>query len=83
MLAGSFAMTFALFFIGTRRYRKQSPSGSPLTTVAQVFIAAAKKWRVSETQGGRGICYEDQKSGSHANYNETRGHTLARTKQLR
>ncbi|XWS08296.1 hypothetical protein CRYUN_Cryun41cG0067400 [Craigia yunnanensis] len=83
VLAGSLAVAFALFIVGTRRYRKHSPSGSPFTTVAQVLIAAAKKWRLSETHGGRGICYEDHKSGNYANYNETRGRILVRTKQLK
>ncbi|XVF82271.1 hypothetical protein PTKIN_Ptkin16aG0032600 [Pterospermum kingtungense] len=75
VIAGSLAVAFAIFFIGMRRYRKLRPVGSPFITVAQVLVAAAKKWRVSETHSGMGICYEDQKSGGHANYNQTRCHS--------
>ncbi|XP_021297208.1 protein NRT1/ PTR FAMILY 5.4-like [Herrania umbratica] len=82
VLAGSLAVAFALFLIGIKRYRKQSPAGSPFTRVAQVLFAAAKKWRVSETHGGRGICLDDQSSDCYA-CGQTRGRTLARTKQFR
>ncbi|KAK6228645.1 hypothetical protein SCA6_000985 [Theobroma cacao] len=82
VLAGSLAVAFALFLIGIKRYRKQSPAGSPFTRVAQVLVAAAKKWRVSETHGGRGICLEDQSSDCYA-CGQTRGRTLVRTKQFR
>ncbi|XVF41111.1 hypothetical protein PTKIN_Ptkin01aG0254200 [Pterospermum kingtungense] len=83
VLAGSLAVALALFLIGIRRYRKQSPTGSPFTKVAQVFVAAAKKWRVSETHGGRGICYEDDDVGGSHVPRQTRGHNLVRTKQFR
>ncbi|KAK6271428.1 hypothetical protein POUND7_008526 [Theobroma cacao] len=82
VLAGSLAVAFALFLIGIKRYRKQSPAGSQFTRVAQVLVAAAKKWRVSETHGGRGICLEDQSSDCYA-CGQTRGRTLVRTKQFR
>ncbi|KAJ7525957.1 hypothetical protein O6H91_17G075700 [Diphasiastrum complanatum] len=35
-----------LFIWGTPLYRNQTPSGSPLTRVAQVFVAAFRKWNV-------------------------------------
>ncbi|KAE8711953.1 Protein NRT1/ PTR FAMILY 5.4 [Hibiscus syriacus] len=83
VLAGSLAVALAVFLIGIKRYRKQRPTGSPFTTIAQVFVAAAKKWRVTETHGGRGICNEDdRKSGSDVD-GQTRSHNLARTKQFR
>ncbi|KAK8671353.1 hypothetical protein V6N13_037949 [Hibiscus sabdariffa] len=75
LLSVSLALALAVFLIGIKRYRKQRPTGSPFTMMARVFVAAAKKWRVSETHGGRGICYEDDRiSGSH---------NLARTNQFR
>ncbi|XVE86184.1 hypothetical protein DITRI_Ditri18aG0015800 [Diplodiscus trichospermus] len=80
VLALSLAVALALFLIGIKRYRKQRPTGSPFTRVAQVFAAAAKKWRVSETDGGSGICCEDDRGGSHV---QTRGPNLVRTKQFR
>lgn len=84
-MAGALAVALALFFIGIKSYRKQRPTGSPFTKVAQVFVAAAKKWRVSETNGGRGICYDDDGNGggSHVPAGQTRGHNLVRTKQFR
>lgn len=36
----------ALFFLGSRIYVKVKPEGSPLTSVAQVMVAAAKKRRL-------------------------------------
>ncbi|XWS57007.1 hypothetical protein CRYUN_Cryun09bG0134500 [Craigia yunnanensis] len=82
VLAGSLAVALTLFLIGIKRYRKQRPTGSPFTTVAQVFVAAAKKWRLSETHGGRSICYDDDRCGSHFQ-GQTRGYNLVRTKQFR
>ncbi|KAJ7229736.1 hypothetical protein O6H91_Y459100 [Diphasiastrum complanatum] len=35
-----------LFFLGTPIYRNQKPAGSPLIRVAQVIVAAIRKWRV-------------------------------------
>ncbi|XP_021297007.1 protein NRT1/ PTR FAMILY 5.4-like [Herrania umbratica] len=82
VLAGSLAVALALFLIGIKRYRRQRPTGSPFTAMAQVFVAAAKKWRVSETHDGRGICYEDERGGSHGQ-GQTKGYNLVRTKQFR
>ncbi|KAL4289726.1 hypothetical protein GQ457_14G019270 [Hibiscus cannabinus] len=83
VLSGSLAVALAVFLVGIKRYRKQRPTGSPFTTMAQVFVAAVKKWRVSETQGGRGICYEDNRIGGSQDNGQTRSHNLARTKQFR
>lgn len=33
------------FFFGTPLYRHQKPSGSPLTRIFQVLVAAIRKWR--------------------------------------
>lgn len=82
VLAGVLAVALVLFLIGINKYRKQRPTGSPFTTIAQVLVAAGKKWRVSETHGGRGICYEDDRGGSHVPC-QTRGPNLVRTKQYR
>ncbi|KAK8671352.1 hypothetical protein V6N13_037948 [Hibiscus sabdariffa] len=75
VLSVSLAAALAVFLAGIKRYRKQGPTGSPFTMLAQVFVAAAKKRRVSETHGGRGICYEDDRLGGSNN--------LARTNQFR
>ena len=50
-------MALAIFLLGIKKYRKEGPMGSPFTGVAQVFVAAARKWRVDETRHGRGVYY--------------------------
>lgn len=79
------AAGLVLFFIGFRKYRKESNLlGSPFTTVAQVFVAAAWKWRVNNRR-----CWDDdavyygddedhENSGVHFKHK-----TLARTQQFR
>ncbi|KAK7394492.1 hypothetical protein VNO78_15021 [Psophocarpus tetragonolobus] len=42
----SAAIALILFLCGTRRYRYFKPVGNPLPRVGQVFVAAAKKWKV-------------------------------------
>lgn len=74
MLTAVIAAGILLFLLGIKRYRKQGPVGSPFTAVAQVFVAAARKWRVKETHGWD-VYYGDEKSATHT--------TLARTKQFR
>ncbi|GLT38498.1 hypothetical protein SLA2020_127440 [Shorea laevis] len=81
VLAGVLAVSLALFLMGIKRYRKQSPTGSPFTRMFQVFVAAARKWRVSEIPGGR-ICYEDHDGRSQSPC-QTGGRSLVRTNQLR
>ncbi|KAK8508628.1 hypothetical protein V6N13_116147 [Hibiscus sabdariffa] len=83
VLSGSLAVALAVFLVGIKRYRKQRPTGSPFTTVAQVIVAAVKKWRVSETHDSRGICYEDNRIGGSQDNGQTRSQNLARTKQFR
>ncbi|KAK9131191.1 hypothetical protein Sjap_011678 [Stephania japonica] len=45
--AGAALLGFLLFLIGTKWYRHYKPCGNPLTRVAQVFVAAGKKRKVS------------------------------------
>ncbi|KAL3719120.1 hypothetical protein ACJRO7_004121 [Eucalyptus globulus] len=55
LLAGMVAMGLAIFLMGLKIYRRQGPLGSPFTRVAQVFVAAARKWHVEKEAGeGRG-----------------------------
>ncbi|GAV86020.1 PTR2 domain-containing protein [Cephalotus follicularis] len=42
----SAVLALAFFLLGTRGYRYVKPCGNPLPRVAQVFIAAARKWDV-------------------------------------
>ncbi|EFJ28228.1 hypothetical protein SELMODRAFT_94322 [Selaginella moellendorffii] len=41
------ALATLLFFSGRSNYRTQKPAGSPFTRVAQVLVAATRKWNVS------------------------------------
>ncbi|KAK9999749.1 hypothetical protein SO802_019352 [Lithocarpus litseifolius] len=43
---GSAIVGLLSFFIGTPKYRYVQPSGNPLPRVAQVFVAATKKWDI-------------------------------------
>lgn len=54
------AMTFALvlFLLGRRLYRRQVPSGSSLTRVAQVLVAAARKSQLPSTMTN--ICWDGE-----------------------
>ncbi|KAK8934368.1 Nitrate transporter 1.5 [Platanthera zijinensis] len=44
--AASALAAVALFFGGTRRYRRFRPNGNPLSRVCQVIVAAARKWDI-------------------------------------
>lgn len=44
--AAAMAIAICSFFFGTPRYRHQKPSGSPLTRVGQVLVAALRQWKV-------------------------------------
>ncbi|XP_048337253.2 protein NRT1/ PTR FAMILY 5.2-like [Ziziphus jujuba] len=39
-------LSVIVFLVGTRFYRHKVPSGSPITGIAQVLLAAARKWKV-------------------------------------
>lgn len=81
VIAGSVGIAVLIFLIGIPRYQKQVPVGSPLTRVAQVIVAASKKWRLSTTRHHYGICYEE---GTEEDKSEsTNAHLLARTNQFR
>lgn len=79
MLAIAMAVALITFLLGIKRYRKQGPLGSPLTTVAQVLVATVRKWRVKDkfdncsVYHGDGLLAPDQ----------PKTQTLAHTNQLR
>ncbi|KAF7137556.1 hypothetical protein RHSIM_Rhsim07G0067100 [Rhododendron simsii] len=97
MPAAVVAVALVIFLLGSRTYRQEAPVGSPFTRVAQVFLAAARKWRVSETRQNHGVCHEDTSTGdtgqNHGVCHEDtssgdtggqmKGGTLARTNQFR
>ncbi|KAL0714391.1 hypothetical protein Bca4012_021370 [Brassica carinata] len=83
VIAGSVGIAVVIFLIGIPRYRKQVPVGSPLTRVAQVIVAASKKWRLSTTRHHYGICYEEGTEEDKSLESTTNAHLLARTNQFR
>ncbi|CAM0944529.1 unnamed protein product [Alopecurus aequalis] len=50
--AGAAALALVLFLLGTPNYRYFKPSGNPLTRIAQVLVAASRKWRTDAPAGG-------------------------------
>ncbi|XP_057740623.1 protein NRT1/ PTR FAMILY 5.4-like [Arachis stenosperma] len=42
-------ISLSIFLVGIKRYKKQSPTGSPFTNIAQVFVAAFRKRHVKAT----------------------------------
>jgi peptide/histidine transporter 3/4 len=82
VLAGVLGVALAIFLLGMKKYRKEGPPGSPFTTVAQVFVAAARKWRVDETRSGGDVYYGDHKSGALP-HGQPNARILGRTNQFR
>ncbi|KAF8009947.1 hypothetical protein BT93_J0812 [Corymbia citriodora subsp. variegata] len=85
LLAGMVAMGLAIFLAGLKIYRRQGPLGSPFTRVAQVFVAAARKWRVEEAgEGHHDVCCdeEDEQGAAHED-GRSGARRLARTPQFR
>ncbi|KAL6288785.1 hypothetical protein ACE6H2_006295 [Prunus campanulata] len=77
ILTGAIAVALAVFLFGYKKYRKQGPLGSPFITVAQVFVAAARKRHINGTSAGLGVYSRDDKD-----QHDTR-RLLAQTSQLR
>ncbi|KAG4957749.1 hypothetical protein JHK82_043581 [Glycine max] len=86
VLAGVLALALALFLLGIKRYRKEGPAGSPFTRLAQVFVAASRKWRVQATHGHHNYCYDEDEE-HHEPHNhlhvQPKIHTLLHTHQYR
>ncbi|KAK4285367.1 hypothetical protein QN277_002074 [Acacia crassicarpa] len=49
VITGAVAIALVLFFLGTTTYRNEGPTGSPFTSMAQVFVASIRKRRVGTT----------------------------------
>ncbi|KAF5445993.1 hypothetical protein F2P56_031659 [Juglans regia] len=84
-LAAAMAVSLLVFLLGLKRYRKQGPLGSPLiTTVAQVLMAAARKWRLEQTTSVLGVCCNPERPGVYMKDGQTlKERTLVLTNQLR
>ncbi|KAK7314182.1 hypothetical protein VNO77_39394 [Canavalia gladiata] len=84
VLSGVLALALALFLLGIKRYRKESPAGSPFTRLAQVFVAASRKWRVHDTLLHNNYCYEEEEHHEpHLLHLQPKIHTLLHTHQYR
>ncbi|KAI9115343.1 hypothetical protein K1719_013662 [Acacia pycnantha] len=83
VLPVAIAVAFGIFLIGIKKYKKQGPLlGSPFTMVAQVLVAAIRKWHVNEAHNGKGIYYGN-KSMHDSMVLETQTRVLVRTKHFR
>jgi peptide/histidine transporter 3/4 len=87
VLAGVLAMALALFLFGIKRYRKEGPTGSPFTRLAQVIVASFRKWHMQETLlHSNNFCYsEEEKLEPHHHHVhvQPKYHTLLHTLQYR
>ncbi|GMY22712.1 protein NRT1/ PTR FAMILY 5.4-like [Fagus crenata] len=81
-LTSALGVSLAMLMLGIKRYKKQGPLGSPYTTMVQVFVAAARKWRVDETCGKLGVCYGDGRTEVHVE-GQPVTRTLAHSNQFR
>lgn len=63
MSAGSAALALIIFLVGTPYYRHFRPGGNPIPRVAQVFVAAFRKWNVRAPSDGDKL-YELQNKAS-------------------
>ncbi|KAL4198134.1 hypothetical protein AMTRI_Chr03g138670 [Amborella trichopoda] len=59
--SSSALLALVLFLAGTKRYRHFKPSGNPLPRVAQVLVAAVRKWEVAAPTNGEDLYELDGK----------------------
>lgn len=82
VLLGVMVGAFVVFLLGMKRYRKESPKGSPFTTIAQVLVAASRKWHIPNN----GNYWYDQHHDHGDSYNpqiQPKVHTLVHINQYR
>ncbi|KAH9319011.1 hypothetical protein KI387_020780, partial [Taxus chinensis] len=70
----SILLVLAFFVLGTCKYRNRIPTGSPLTRIAQVIVAAVRKRRI-----GNQVSTDDTNYGS----DKENGNVTPRTPQFR
>ncbi|XP_028770000.1 protein NRT1/ PTR FAMILY 5.4-like [Neltuma alba] len=86
VLVAVLALALAVFLLGIKRYKKEGPRGSPFTRMAQVFVAAIRKWRVKTTSDPQTYWYggEEHSTISHHHLqSQPMSHSLAHTNQFR
>lgn len=83
VLASMLAIALVVFLLGTKRYTKENPKGSPITSIVRVFVAAARKWRVKDTRGPDNYWYGYDHDSFHHSRSTPISRSLAHTKQYR
>ncbi|KAK4269505.1 hypothetical protein QN277_022654 [Acacia crassicarpa] len=84
VLAAVVALALALFLLGIKRFRIESPSGSPFTSVAQVLVAATRKWCAKIPPGSHVYWHGDDEEdvGLHLQ-GQPKSHSPAHTDDFR
>ncbi|KAF8403630.1 hypothetical protein HHK36_011734 [Tetracentron sinense] len=77
--AVAMVLALVLLLLGRRLYRRQVLSGSPLTRVVQVFVAACRKRHLTVSQDGHGESCEDGEGMGV----QPSGRTLTHTNQFK
>ncbi|OIW06169.1 hypothetical protein TanjilG_01796 [Lupinus angustifolius] len=80
LVGGVLALALAVFVLGINSYRKEGPAGSPFTRLAQVFVAASRKWRVNHTLN---YCYEEMDNQEPPHIHAHKFTTLLHTHEYR
>ncbi|CAI8595987.1 unnamed protein product [Vicia faba] len=83
VLASILAIALVVFLLGMKRYTKESPKGSPITSIVRVFVAAFRKWRVKDSRGPDSYWYGYDHDSFHHSQSPQPIQTLAHTKQYR
>ncbi|XP_027343078.1 protein NRT1/ PTR FAMILY 5.4-like [Abrus precatorius] len=83
VLGGVLVIALALFLLGIKRYRKESPKGSPFTSIAHVFVAAFRKWRVKGTRDHENYWYGHDDGGPLQPKDQSKLGTLVHTDDYR
>ncbi|XP_058768503.1 protein NRT1/ PTR FAMILY 5.4-like [Vicia villosa] len=83
VLASILAVALSIFLLGMKRYTKERPTGSPITSIARVFVAASRKWRVKNIRGRDGYWYGYDHDRSHHSQSPSFIQILAHTNQYK
>ena len=83
IMSGVVAIALALFLLGIPKYKKDGPKGSPFTRMAQVFVAAIRKWRLRSTHDPHVHWHGEDEINNGQLQRQNRINVLAHTDQLR
>ena len=83
IMASMLGVSLAIFLLGIKRYWKQGPIGSPFTKMVQLFVAAARKWRLNDKHNVLGVFNGENITKVYVKAQPALAQTLAHTKQFR